>query len=59
MKNEELLYTVKLLSAILFNAYLGKKIKFGIENILTLYGFVQLIYCFYNNNDERNNDNYF
>ena len=56
--NEELLYTVKLLSSPL-KAYLGKKIKFGIENILTLYGFVQLVYCSYDNNDERNNDNYF
>ena len=57
--NEELLYTSKLLSTILFNAYLGEKIKFGIENILILYGFAQSIYCFYDNDDERNNNNYF
>ena len=37
--NEELLYTLKLvLSAMLSNAYLGIKIKSGIENIYTLYG---------------------
>ena len=43
--NEDLLYTLKLLSAILFNACLGKKVKFGIENILISYSFDSDIFC--------------
>ena len=63
--NEELLHTLKLvLSAILFNEYLGIKIKIGITNIyystvlIQIY-FVQLIYGFYDNDDELNDDRYF
>ena len=63
--NEELLHTLKLvLSAILFSEYLGIKIKIGINNIyysmvlIQIY-FVQLIYCFYDNDDELNDDKYF
>ena len=63
--NEELLHTLKLvLSAILFSEYLGIKINIGINNIyysmvlIQIY-FVQLIYCFYDNDDELNNDQYF
>ena len=44
--NEELLHTLKLvLSAILFNEYLGIKIKIGIDNILLFYGFDSDIFC--------------
>ena len=63
--NEELLHTLKLvLSAILFNEYLGIKIKIGITNIyystvlIQIY-FVQLIYGFYENDDELNDDKFF
>ena len=51
-------------SAVLFNEYLGIKIKVGIDNIyystvlIQIY-FVQLIYCFYDNDDELNDDKYF
>ena len=60
--NEELLHTLK--PAILFSEYLGIKIKYGIDNILLFYGFdsiyfAQLIYCFYDNDDELNDDKYF
>ena len=44
--NEKLLHTLKLvLSAILFNEYLGIKIKIGIDNILLFYGFDSDIFC--------------
>ena len=52
-----------IVSAILFNAHLGIKIKFGIENIFIFYGFdsdtfVQLIHCFFDD-DEPNDNKYF
>ena len=63
--NEELLHTLKLVFyAILFNEYLGIKIRIVINNILLFCGFDsdifgQLIYCFYDNDDELNADKYF
>ena len=63
--NEELLHTLKLvLSAILFNEYLWIKIKiestiFYYSKVLIQIYFGQLIYCFYDNNDELNDDKYF
>ena len=63
--NEELLYTLKLaLSAILFKEYLGVKIKiesttFCYSTVLIQIYFSQLSYCFYENDDELNDDKYF